>query len=412
MRWGMSDIARGRKGQILLLALLVMFVGAIILAGLFQYLGSSLLLATKGEENAVNYYAADSGIEDALYVLMNGEYYSHKEYTLEYTNSGLNNRIVNISVVNNPDNLGDSTYLITSTATHNKSGVSTKIESYVRTEPLEFYRFGDDAITSNCSVDIGNPGGHGNPVQGNVTYVCDVECDLDPNATNECPDDGVNCCEQSVNGTVRQDNTPPPGIDWWPATWAIKDYFKDQVDVSNPFTGGVIDISVNSTIGPLYVEGDLEIMSSNKDAIVKLNGTLYVTGTLSIGPTGGKDFTLDLNDQGIFVESNAENPPKEAVVIGGKCVIEGSGAIFAIGDIVFKPFLSSGSSDFVLIMSLEGGVHLEPGSSFYGSVVGNDEVYVAPNNEIVHTDSELWWGNLSEPDVIVGKILTYDIKDR
>jgi len=31
-----------------------------------MYLDTSLLLATRGEENAVNYYAADSGIEDAI----------------------------------------------------------------------------------------------------------------------------------------------------------------------------------------------------------------------------------------------------------------------------------------------------------------------------------------------------------
>jgi len=71
----MSDMARGKKGGVLVLALLIMFVGAVILAGLFQYMGSSLLLATKGEENAVNYYAADSGIEDALYGLMNNQSY-------------------------------------------------------------------------------------------------------------------------------------------------------------------------------------------------------------------------------------------------------------------------------------------------------------------------------------------------
>jgi len=57
---------KGKKGAVLTLALLVMFVGTIILGGLFMYLDTSMLLATKGEENAVNYYAADSGIEDAI----------------------------------------------------------------------------------------------------------------------------------------------------------------------------------------------------------------------------------------------------------------------------------------------------------------------------------------------------------
>jgi len=411
MREGMSDMARGKKGQILLLALLVMFVGAVILAGLFQYMGTSLLLATKGEENAVNYYAADSGIADALYGLMNNQSYEQKDYTLNYTNSGLNNRIVNISVVNDPGGLGDTTYLITSTATHNKSGASTKIESYVRAAPLEFYRFGDDAITSNCSVVLQPTGGQGDIVQGNVTYVCDVYCSDDPNKKRECPDDGDECCKQSVNGTVRQDTELPPGIDWWPDTSLLTKYFKDQVDISKSFNASVLDVPVASIIGPLYRDGDLEIMSS-VGAEATLNGTIYVTGKLSIGGSGGADFTLNLNGQSIFVESNSEKPPKEALILGTKCTIEGSGAIFAIGDILFKPFLSTDSNDFVLIMSLEGGVDLQPGSDFYGSVVGNDDVYVSPNNALVHTDSELWWGNLPYPDVIVTKILTYDIVDR
>ena len=46
---------KGKKGGVLTLTLLVMFVGTIILGGLFMYLDTSLLLATRGEENAVNY---------------------------------------------------------------------------------------------------------------------------------------------------------------------------------------------------------------------------------------------------------------------------------------------------------------------------------------------------------------------
>ena len=57
-------------------------------------------------------------------------------------------------------------------------------------------------------------------------------------------------------------------------------------------------------------------------------------------------------------------------------------------------------------------MELEPGNDFYGSVVGNDDVYVSPNNEIIRSDSELWWGNLSDPDVVIAQILTYDIIDQ
>jgi hypothetical protein len=395
-------MARGKKGQILTLALLVMFVGAIILAGLFQYLGSSLLLATRGEENAVNYYAADSGIEDALYSLMNNQSYEQKDYILNYTNSGLNNRIVNISVVNNPGNLGDSTYLITSTATHNKSGASTKIESYIRATPIDFWKFGKDAITSNCSVTILGEKGL---VHGNVSYVCSIDCTP---TSQPC----------AVNGTIN----PPyaDGIDWWPETWAIAKYFKDQVDVAKPFTGGVIDISVNSTIGPLYVEGDLEIMSSVKGASASLEGIVYVTGDLTLVAGGSSTFTLNLNDQVIFVENkgaifgdaNSMGKGHEEVFVDSFCTLTGSGAIFAIGDIWFEPKVLTSSQDFMFIMSLEGWVNMQPSGEFYGSIAGNTEVEVSPNSDIIRTEGDDFWNTFFDPEPIILKIITYDIINR
>jgi hypothetical protein len=402
-------MAKGRRGQILILALLVMFVGAVILTGLFQYMGSSLLLATKGEENAVNYYAADSGIEDALYWLQRDqedgdlwvwnegeEQWEREGYTLNYTNSTANNRAVDVSVENNPSGCGDNCYLITSTATHNKSGVSTIIESYIRATPLEFWKFGDDAITSNYDVTILGDKGW---VHGNVSYVDSITCNPEP-------------C--SVNGTI---NDPfEDGIPWWPETWAIAKYFEDQVDISKPFSGGSIDVAVNSTIGPLYIEGDLEIMSSVNGASASLAGIIYVTGDLTID--GNRAFLLDLNNQVIFVEN------KDAIIgdsiaaghadvqINDYCNLSGSGAIFAIGDIWFEPKLITSSLDFTFIMSIEGWLNMQPASEFYGSVAGNLAVDVLPQNEIRRTEDDDFWNTFFNPEPVILKIITYDIVDR
>ncbi len=377
----MSDMAKGRKGQILTLALLVMFVGGVILAGLFQYMGSSLLLATRGEENAVNYYAADSGIEDAVYGLLNSQNYSHKEYILEYKNSTVNNRAVDVRVENNPSGCGDggeNCYLITSTATHNKSGASTTIESYIHMEFYDLAAFGYGAITSNTHVNI-QPGC---TVDGNVSV---------PGADEDLVDN---------KGTLNGDIVPLPGL--WPTAEQLRDMFLPMVDELNHFPpGSTIDVKDTPTIWPLYRDGDLQIYSSKKNQDATLNGTVYVTGDLDIGKTK-KKFTLDLNGQVIFVEGDID--------VGGKTTITGSGFIIAIGDIKFWPKLETSADDYVLVMSIEGWVNLQPNGDFYGSVVGEVEVNLQPGNSIIWSDPNA--AGLEFPVIDIFKILTYDIVDR
>ena len=95
-----------------------------------------------------------------------------------------------------------------------------------------------------------------------------------------------------------------------------------------------------------------------------------------------------------------------------ECIIEGSGAIFAIGSIHFQPSIDTGEDDFLFIMSIEGGTHLQPNGDFYGSVAGHDYVEVWPGNNIIHNDSDILWNQFPDDDVVVTKILTYDIIDQ
>ena len=54
------------KGGILCITMLIMFVGMVILSGLFTYLDVSLKLASHAEAQAVRFYAVDSGIESGI----------------------------------------------------------------------------------------------------------------------------------------------------------------------------------------------------------------------------------------------------------------------------------------------------------------------------------------------------------
>jgi len=159
-------------------------------------------------------------------------------------------------------------------------------------------------------------------------------------------------------------------------------------------------------LGPLYRDGELDIVnSSNTPATLTLTGPIYITGDTLIGKTG-KDFTLDLNGQTLFVASNSSDPQR-ALWIGGKCTIEGPGVIVAIGDIYFEPNIEAGMTDPIFIMSVSGQTLLQPGGDFYGSIAGSVEVDLQPGTSLNYPDDEGWYENLN---FLVGiKELVYSI---
>jgi len=123
----------------------------------------------------------------------------------------------------------------------------------------------------------------------------------------------------------------------------------------------------------LYHDGNLDISNSgNENATLTLNGTIYVTGDLTIATTR-QNFTLNLNKQTIYCNSSTE---KYAIDVGPhKPTIIGSGCIIAVGDVYFAPKGDVGSpDDFVFIMSVTGTVTLQPSGTFYGAIAGKVEV--------------------------------------
>lgn len=370
----MDNMAKNKKGYMLPLALVIMTVGAIIIVALLNHLNTSLLLASKSEERAITYYAADSGFEDAFFFLQQGKGLGNWTETgaqqWERDVYEINDRTVAVSIV---EDTGNQTYKITSTATTD-SGTSTIIESYVFEQTFDLSPFGDNAITSTGDITI-QPG---SVIVGDVLYTDSISG------------------EENITGNVTQVDE----IDWWPSTGEYIDYFLSQVDDSDPYPNPSIDANYISTIGPLYRQGDLAIYSSQDGKTLTLNGTIYVTGDITIGTTN-KYFILDLNDQTIFVEG--------ALTIGDKTNIVGSGCLIAIGDIFFSPNIASSEDDFLFTMSIEGCTTLNPGSNYYGSIAGNTEVTLQPGIQLewIAPDSVDFELPSGEPQQ---EILTYDIK--
>jgi len=348
----MHTISKNKKGYVLVLAMIIMVVGALMLGVLFSYLETSLFLANRGEETAVTYYAADAGIEEAMWNMLHNGNYSlpadgEVNPPLELT---INGKAVE-TIVTNPLAMDEDIYKITATATGDDGG-STTLESYVMALTLNLSGFGDYAITSNGSINI-QPG---TIIEGDVIYTDDI--------------DG----EENITGNITQDED---GIDWWPPAQDYIDYYLAEVDESTPYPDLTIDAKYTPTIGPLYRQGDLDIRSSEEGATITLHGTIYVTGDLDIGKTG-QTFNLDLNGQTIFVESDSA----AAIEIGGKTAIQGSGSIIAVGDIFFSPNLASDENNYLFTMSIEGTTTLNPGSTYYGSVAGDTMLNLQPGIQL------------------------------
>ena len=378
----MNKITGRKRGNILMLTLLVMMVGAIIMAVFFQYLGASLALAIRGEENANTFYAADSGFEDAFYWLQQDkkpvDYWAWNEGEQLWIREAyeINDRTVDVRL----EDAGDYMYKITSRAVSDESR-NTVIESYVRDKrEFDLTSFGQGAVTSKDDVQIWD----GSSVDGDVTYVTTI--------------DG----EEHVDGTCTQVDD----IEWWPTTEQLTEYYLPQVDTSDPFPDNEINVRYVPVLGPLYRDGQLSIMSLKSGVSTTLNGTIYVTGNLYIGKTK-QGFTLDLNGHTIFCEGSLD--------IGAKTTITGSGGIISCSEITFAPNVASDEDDFIFIMAAygpwdgTGDIDMQPNGTLYGSVAGYTGVELQPGSSVIWRDPS---GQFTFPkDEPMPEILTYTIVD-
>jgi hypothetical protein len=353
MREAVKRIIRGEKGHGLDLVLILLGVGGLVLAPLLGLMSTGLLAGQVYEKKTDELYAADAGVEDAMLKIQNQVdevhylYCPASNHTWTYPQPGdppfeVNGKNVAVTITW-VDNM---TYRVDSVATGNTTG--TRIEAYVTGESL----YGDyGALLQHVLI---SPG----PVNVANKVVVDP---LDPYPTDP-------------NGTWAYYDRA------WPQAWELEDFYGDQVERGTRYySNTVIDIGgVNTMLGPLYVDGELNILnSSNTPATLTLNGTVYVTGPTQIG-ANGKDFTLCLNGQTIFVSSNVTDN-QYALTIGGKCILKGPGAIIGMGDVQLKPKSQVGAQEGggpVFVLSVIGTTYLQPSGTVYGSIAGSVEVYV------------------------------------
>jgi Tfp pilus assembly protein PilX len=369
-----NRLIRDEKGYILILALLVLVLVGLISGPLLSYMVSGLRAGHVFETGAAELYAADAGVEDAVWNL---QLRTDKVTGLTRCNDSTSYPIANVNdksvvvtitwVYNTTDTI---TYLVESTAT--SDGSETKIDAYINGDAVA----GDfSGITNNVITSLG-------------------KIILKP-GTEVYPPEGEEHGQQDYYDYAWP--TPEELCDW---------YWWDVRDATHYYSDTTIDLNgVSQELGPLYVNGTLTIKnSSSTPATLTLNGTIYATGKTQIyGPTSNEPYklTLDLNDYTIFVSSNITGAQNALEI--QKCNMNGSGAIIAVGDIYFAPKVPAGMTDPVFIMSISGETLVQPNGEFYGSIAGSIDVQLQPGSSINFPESGL--GVINFPGCIAGRFI-------
>jgi len=365
----MRRLIRGEKGYILIAALLVLVVVGLISGPVLSYMVSGLRAGHIFETGAAELYAADAGVEDAVWRIPNIGLCPGNPST-HYTISDVNGKSVGVTIAYVSNITSTITYRVESTATSDES--RTKIVAYVTGTPVagDFSGITNNVITSQGKI-ILKPGTEVDPPEGEEHGQQDYYDDAWP--------------------------TPEELCDW---------YWWDVRDGTHYYSDTTIDLNgVSQELGPLYVDGTLTIKnSSNTPATLTLTGTIYVTGKTQIyGPTSQEPYklTLDLNDYTIFVSSNITGAQNALEI--QKCNMNGSGAIIAVGDIYFAPKVPAGMTDPVFIMSISGETLVQPNGEFYGSIAGSIDVQLQPGSSINFPESGL--GVINFPGCIAGRFI-------
>lgn len=355
----MKGFVRGEKGAgILALVLVLLVVAGVILAPLLGLMGTGLMSGQIYEKKTNDYYAADAGVTDAISrIQANSLKFDVGNYSYLEPFS-VNNESVNTVVYRHdwdPTCGENFTYQVLSTST-NDNGSGTTIDAHLSVSYLDLSGLLNNAIVSNDTIEI-KPG---NYVSGDVWL---------PDRENLKTSPGV-----TINGTVEDSNNMT--IDWPTYEQLSAYYLADVKNATDP--GGSIDLlGATVSIGPCYRRygsGDLTIDNTQQgNAILKLNGTVYVTGDLTFSQAGAKNYTLDLNKQTIFADGSIGFPSNVVSVRGPGCLI-------AKGNINFQPSVLG--NDFVLVYSMTGAVEFHPSGNFTGCIAGSVDVQLQPGNTI------------------------------
>jgi hypothetical protein len=350
-----GSVKRGiecEQGNLLITIIILLFVGGLILTPLLGLMSSGLLAGQVYEDSMGLYYAADAGVEDAIWRI---QYDPPGSYPYPYAEPLiLNGKSVNITIDRedmDPTCREQLEYQIVSTAT-SQDGSGTTVDAHLSVSYLDLSGFLDNAIVSDDTITI-----KGDTIVNGDVWLPDEE-DL-------YVDDHV-----TLNGTVKDEDDVSLV---WPTAEQFSSYYLEDVEGAYD-PGSFVDIKDldPKTIGPWYRDGSLVVDNTGDPDTIVLEDTIYVVGSLQFSQPGAShNYTINLNGQTIFVGG-------DFALASTSISIFGSGCIIAVGDINFQPNIIGEGDDFVLVMSITGETFFHPSGDFTGCIVGDTEVQLQP----------------------------------
>ena len=254
---------KGERGYTLVLVLIFMLLGFLIIAPLLAYMSTGLMTGMVFERKTNELYAADAGVEDALWQIMQDVPALPKEGDLAYSYniSPVNDKNVDVDVEHIETRYAQLTYVlykVTSMASAN--GHSTTIESYIEVAKSPF---GAAIVVQDGGVKL-----EGTTVTGSIWANGEVELE-----------------SSTVTGEIRENYSPEGGYPDLNTTWYVEQA-KGPEDIY-VHDGDMTLGAGNHVLGPAYIDGYLKIEEA---ATVQLNGIVYVTGKTL---TGGKAIHIE-----------------------------------------------------------------------------------------------------------------------
>jgi len=298
-----KKLQRGEQGAALILVLVVLLVGGLIAGGLLQHMGAGLLSGEVYNRRTDELYAADAGVEDAIWKIqhpLEAGYLpcSASDTPRVYNIAGVNGKAVEVTI----EYVTVGAYSITSIAITNDGGgtaaidSSTAVEAYVEAMSFDLL---SGAIVSSANVTFHKDC----TVTGDVYYVGEI---LGKEYTHTEGDEIQ--VPSSVFPSQEQNE-------------AFVQTFKDAALLGG--TQGDTTLNSDTILGPKYIDGNLNIDS---EVTITLAGVVYVAGSIKCEKT---------------------------------LTITGTGSLVAAGDIYLSKLADYTVTGDSIIMSLNGDITLK-----------------------------------------------------
>jgi len=409
----MKGAIRDEKGYMMIMVLILLVVGGLVLTPLLGLMSTGLVSGQIYEKKMDEYYAADTGVEDAIWKIKNDLPASYPYFYPDPEEPPwlVNEKSVDVVIYQidmDPTPCGENiTYRILSIA-RDTDGSGTQIEAHI-VNTITYSSMLDHLVTVKENLDD--------------KEIDALEADLDkldvpcPESCTECDkcrkvydyySDDYQNIPQECKGCIAVYNFPDTG---WPTVDDLSGRYWEDVKYETPYPSGTIDLNgVNMNLGPLYRNGTLEILNNNNQntATFTLTGTLYITGDTRIGMDGKgtnkPNLTIELNGNTIFVASNSTGNGHEALKIGPWCTINGPGVIIAVGDIYFQPNGEAGANEEpAFVLSVMGTTSIQPGVNFLGAIAGKLDVNLQSGGKADVSYPEGGFGSVNFPSLFEAK---------